>query len=257
MVFGPFRKNISYVYNKNDKEDSKRQKKDLLNNVGYGASDFIKTEFEEEIDKHFLEIFPDRFVEKLDDDAPETVSIDIRIMYPTDEESFYVLYTSGMSALPMNIPDGIKKEYPELTRSELFMLLPSTWNIKGLKAEYPKEEDFWPVKLLRMMGHYPHEFLTWFGPGHSIGISNEYQTFAKNTKLCSAMLVALGDDISIIKGHNDTLISSHLVLPLYREEMEYKLKAGYDALLNRYAEEFNQDDGTQWIVDINRKNVCL
>lgn len=257
MVFGPFRKNISYVYKKNDKEDSLKQEKDFLNDISFGASDFIKTEYEEEIDKHFLEVFPDREVEKIDDDAPETVSINVRVMHPTDEESFYVLYTSGMSALSMNIPDGIKKEYPELARSELFMLLPSTWNIKGFRAKYPKEEDFWPVKLLRMMGHYPHEYLTWFGPGHSIGISNEYQTFANNTKLCSAMLVALGDDISIIKGHDNTLISSHLVLPLYREEMDYKLTYGYDALLGRYAEEFNQDDGTQWIVHIDRKNVCL
>ena len=68
----------------------------------------------------------------------------------------------------------------------------------------PKHNAYWPMQLLRMMARYHYEFFTWIGPGYTI----EYESFANNTKLSAAMVLSLGDDISVIKTRDNKLYSS-------------------------------------------------
>ena len=63
-------------------------------------------------------------------------------MEPLPEEPYYVLYTSGMSALPMtldNLPYGGKK-YDYLRRAELLCYLPAGWPVAAAGTDADADE---------------------------------------------------------------------------------------------------------------------
>ena len=256
MVFGRFRYN-----RKNEEEQNKKNK---INGISiYSFEDIVPKDigkkeniYYQDIKEHFDDLFPGRKIGHYSDPRNDNSVANISILFPQEADDFYVLYTTGMSSMEMAIPDELIEEYPEFKRAELFMLLPYDWDIDDMLSHDPEENNFWPLKLLLTLASFPHHYGTWFGPGHTIGITPDYAPFAENTKLCSAMFVALGDDICVIQAKDNTEISAYLVLPIYKEETEYKISKGYDAFLDRYTEIFNEDDGRQWIVRINRQNVC-
>jgi hypothetical protein len=62
--------------------------------------------------------------------------------------------------------------------------------------------------------------------------------------------VTLPEDFLSIKS-NDKTINIYSMIPLYQEEMDYKLKYGTDGLLSKF-DKF----GIREIIDINRPNTC-
>lgn len=248
-MFGKYRKpeNIKVGTFKDGKSKNKSK------NISSHKPTPLSFKYSKDIDDHLNDIFPGRKTGLHIDPSGSKYQIDINIMYPTDDEEFYVLYTSGMSSVDMIIPEDAEKEFPEFKRAELFMMLPKDWDIDDMISPTAKHESYWPMQLLRMIATYHYEYFTWMAPGHTM----EYESFASNTKLCSAILLSLGEDISIIKTRDNHLISLYLVLPLYREEVRFKRQYGYDAFIDRFAKAFKAEDGSQWIVDINRKNTGL
>lgn len=184
--------------------------------------------------------------------ASHLVHIDVHLFPPTQKYPFYTLATSGMSAQPMKAPEG----YPEYQYAELLIHLPPDWPINPkpgrTNADIP-ENTYWPVRSLQFLTRFPHEYDTWLGPSHTIPNGDPPAPFADNTGFSGMMLiwpVTLPEAFARLELPEKTL-NFYLLFPLYREEMEYKLKKGSDALLNRL-----NKAGISPVVDIKRKNAC-
>ncbi len=245
LVFGRYKRpiNIEQIFPDDEAEN-------IITPVKLSPFSF---EYTSDIDNHLNYLFPGRKIGLHIDPSGDKYQIDINIMSPVDNEDYYVIYTSGMSSQEMLLPNGLAKEYPEFKRAELFMLLPKNWDVDNMTSYMPSHETYWPMQLLRMIGKFHYDFFTWIGPGYTI----EYSSFAKNTKLSAAMVVSLGDEVSIMKTRDNKAISLYLVVPLYKEEVKFKAQHGYDAFIDKYIATFPPNNGKEWVVDINRTNIGI
>jgi hypothetical protein len=168
----------------------------------------------------------------------DLVHIDVNLIEPADDRAYWTLYTTGMSALPMTLPDGA--DVPR--RAELLMKLPAWWQMSAVKAFPPLPEEielnwYWPIRELKFLARLPHEYKTWLGFGHSIPNGDPPQPFAPNTKLCAWILLpptqvpAEAQSVRLDSGEEIALYVAHA---LHREELDLKLTEGTDALLQRF-----------------------
>ncbi len=212
----------------------------------------------EEAENYQLEIYEQEDIEVLDQHirkhygeyehvfhelvSPD-IHVDICIVDPTPERNFYTLITLGMGAHHMKMPTALKGR--QLDRAEILICLPPEWNIQS------EEEQFhWPVRLLKVLARLPQQEDSWLGWGHTV--SNE-MPFAENTKLCGSVLLAPGpfaEDAQRCQLNNGDYVNFYQVIPLYQEEMDFKINYGIQDLL-----QWMTDDILS-VVDICRNNVC-
>ena len=183
------------------------------------------------------------------------VHIDVHWVKPARRFPFHVLITSGMSDKAMNVPE----DHEDLAFAELCILLPSDWNIgieefQVAESEETDENNYWPVRWLKTMARFPHEYNTWLGWGHTVPNGMEVEPYAENTTLgCMLLLpsISLPKDFFELKTKAGKLIRFYCLYPLYKEEMEYKMNKGKEALIDKF-----EEYGIMDVVDINRRNVC-
>ncbi len=186
----------------------------------------------------------------------DIVHIDVHWVQPTDKFPFHTLVTSGMSDKPMNVPEGLEQH----KYAELCILLPANWAVDGtnyqlMEEAFKDERNYWPVRWLKTIARFPHENDTWMSNGHTIPNGENADSYADNTKLGCMVLfpsLSLGKNFFELKIDEEKTIKFYCLYPLYKEEMEYKLKKGSDSLIDKF-EKFNVID----VVDINRPNTCL
>lgn len=194
---------------------------------------------EEHIDKYFGKV--DNVFHEL---VSPDIHVDICIVPPTEERDYYTLVTMGMGAHRMNVPDELA-EY-KLERAELAIALPTNWK---LDQESIKDEQwYWPIRLLKSLARLPIANDTWLGYGHTMDNEND---FTENTKLCAAILVAPqdmedGGEVCTLPSGED--VNFYQVIPLYRDEMEYKIAHDADALLDKM-------NGISFVVNPTRQNA--
>ena len=151
----------------------------------------------------------------------------------------------GMGAHRMNVPEELA-EY-KLERAELAIALPPDWK---LDEESLKDERwYWPIGLLKVLARLPISNDTWLGFGHTM---DKQSPFAEDTELCAALLVG-PQDVVWNGGEVCTLpsgeeVNFYQVIPLYRNEMEYKMEHDADALLKKMA-------GISFVVNPTRQNA--
>jgi hypothetical protein len=179
----------------------------------------------------------------------DTVHIDVHLVTPTAEFPYFRLITSGMSGLPMSVPD-------ELTvprHVELLITLPGHWKLDLQSLD--DETWYWPVRLLKTLARLPHKHNTWLGWGHSVHNGEPTTPYAPNTLLSSAVVlpsVSVPDDFHTLSIAPEKSIRFFAVVPIYQEELNLKLRSGLDVLLD----EFDEAEVTD-IVDPQRTNVAL
>ncbi len=161
------------------------------------------------------------------------IHVDICIVPPTEERDYYTLVTMGMGAHRMNVPEELA-EY-QLERAELAIALPSGWKLDENSMQ--DENWYWPVRLLKALARLPIASDTWLGWGHTM---DHQEAFAEDTKLCAAILtepqnVDEESGICLLPGGEE--VNFYQVVPLYREELEYKLEHGAEALMEKQAED--------------------
>ena len=165
-------------------------------------------------------------------DSPD-IHVDICVVPPSERRNYYTLVTMGMGAHRMNVPEELA-EY-KLERAELAIALPPDWKLD--KDSMQEQRWYWPVGLLKVLARLPISNDTWLGFGHTM---EKQSPFAEDTELCAAILTGPQDMDLDTCGEVCTLpsgeeVNFYQVLPLYREEMEYKLEHDADALLERLA----------------------
>jgi hypothetical protein len=161
-----------------------------------------------------------------------------------------------MSDKPMNVPE----EFDDRKYAELCVLLPKDWQIDAtshltLEETFIDENGYWPVHWLKFIARLPHQYDTWVGHGHTISNGEDVEPLAENTKLCCMFLypsITLGKDFFNLKINEHKTVKFYCLYPLYKEEMDFKLKNSADALIDKF-EKYNISD----VIDINRKNTCV
>lgn len=163
----------------------------------------------------------------------DLVHIDVHIVEPAAERDFYTLVTSGMSDRPMNAPEGAE----ELRFAELVIGLPSDWPME--EEDLKQEEHYWPVRLMKFLARFPHEYETWLWSMHTIPNGDPPQPYAKNTELCGAMLlppITTAEDFWELPIGDEKRIHFFGVVPLHQDEMDLKLREGAEALFDGFDE---------------------
>ncbi len=178
----------------------------------------------------------------------DTVHIDVHVIRPTPERNYYTLYTTGMSALPMHTPEDAK----DFAYAELMISLPPDWPL--MEEALEESNYYWPIRWLKTLARLPHDYNTWLGWGHTIPHGDPAMPFAENTDMCALMVLPpleVDEDFLALDMGDGRQVHFYAILPLYLEELEYKLVHGMDALLDKF-EEHNINE----IVDPKRVNTC-
>lgn len=113
------------------------------------------------------------------------VHVDLIPSPATDERPFTVVTTCGMAELPMRTPDD--DEVSDLTHAELFVLLPPDWPLD--EALMQDERHWWPLRLLKTLARFPHEFDAWLWTGHTVPNEDPPEPYAEGTGLCGALIM--------------------------------------------------------------------
>ena len=171
------------------------------------------------------------------------IHVDICMVPPAEERNYCTLVTMGMGAHLMNVPEELS-DY-RLERAELAIALPPEWKLD--KESMNDERWYWPVRLLKDMARLPILSDTWLGWGHTM---DNQKPFSEDTGLCAAILVGLQnvkDDCCFCPLPDGSEVNFYQVIPLYRQELEYKLEHDAGALIE-------QMEDVDFVVYPNRPN---
>lgn len=180
----------------------------------------------------------------------ETVHIDVQVVPPTAEKNYYTLLTTGMSDLPMNVPDELENA-DEFRYAELMISLPPDWPLQ--KEALTDEDHNWPVNALKFLARFPHEYDTFLTIGHSIPNGDPAAPIADNVNFIGFVIgppLLVDDNFQQLKTPDGKIINFYALYPVYQEEMNVKLKKGIDKL----AALFNKHQVTE-LVNVNRPCV--
>lgn len=197
------------------------------------------------IDEHLQDFFYSEEILVLHEKESEIVHSDIYIVKPGEDRTYNLLLTCGLSALPMQTPQDL--DY--LQYAEITLLLPPDWKLEY--EDFADENNYWPIRLLKQLTIYPHINNTWLGYGHTIPLEKTHKTNHNFDSVILLESITLSNDFIYIETP-EKQIYFYAAIPIYKEELKYKLEYGVDELL-KLLEQFDIDE----IVDINRKNVCL
>ena len=237
---------IGYEPIKGDPEDDScdhSDNEDTQDEEEFSNPEVYTEEEMEAVEGHIQQYFG-KFENVFHEIVSPDIHVDICIVPPTEERDYYTLVTMGMGAHRMNVPEELA-EY-KLERAELAIALPADWK---LDQESMKDEKwYWPIRLLKTLARLPIASDTWLGFGHTM--DNE-EDFAKDTKLCAAILTGPqgtqdGSEVCPLPGGEE--VNFYQVIPLYADELDYKLEHDADALLNKMR-------GISFVVNPTRQNA--
>jgi Suppressor of fused protein (SUFU) len=161
----------------------------------------------------------------------DDLHIDIHHVAPARRRPFHTLVTSGMSEMPMNTgADAAAWRF-----AELCVLLEPTWRLEP--ESFQEERWYWPLRLLKGLSRYPLAHDTWLGYGHSVATGDPPKPFAEDTDLCACALLpplSLGVEFSRMRRSDGADTYFWSVMPIYANEMEFKLQHGADALMDAF-----------------------
>jgi hypothetical protein len=160
--------------------------------------------------------------------ASQFVHVDVLHVLPSPERNYHVLVTSGLSDRPMRAPEGCE----DCRYAELYLCLPASWPLAN--EDFKDERNYWPIRLLQTLGRFPHVFEAWLWLYHSLPNFDPPQPYGENTSLCGAMLgppISPPMDFSSLQAENGQTTYFFSVLPLHKDEMDFKIKQGAAGLM--------------------------
>ena len=204
----------------------------------------VYTEEEMEAVEEHIEQYFGKFENVFHELVSPDIHVDICVVPPSEERDYCTLVTMGMGAHRMNVPEELA-EY-KLERAELAIALPADWKL--VQESMQDERWYWPIRLLKSLARLPIASDTWLGFGHTM---DNKENFAENTKLCAAILTGPqsteeGGEVCTLPGGEE--VNFYQVIPLYEDELDYKLEHDVDALLNKMR-------GISFVVNPTRQNA--
>jgi Suppressor of fused protein (SUFU) len=181
------------------------------------------------------------------------VHIDVHLIPPAPAHDSLVLFTTGMSALPMTFPPpSCTCEIPD--RAELVMGLPRDWFTDADVAcgGRVSAKRYWPIRIMKQLARLPHECATWLDIGHTVPNGDPPKRWTRERQFKGAILLP---PVGILDGRSRIHAPDHTVellspFPIYEDEMDFKLTHGLDALLDRF-----DRHGVTAVFDPGRRSV--
>jgi hypothetical protein len=178
----------------------------------------------------------------------EPLPVDLHLVEPRREMPIRLAVTSGMSNHAMNTPPGAE----EARHVELILGLQPTWPVG--KESLRQEHNAWPLDWLKRLATLPHAFDTWLGWGHTVPNGEPPEPLGPNTKMCGWILLPplwLPEEAWTLAMNEHKTVQFLAPIALYPEEIDFKLREGAEALLDRLAEL-----PLTGLFDFQRPNVC-
>ncbi len=175
------------------------------------------------------------------------VHVDVHVIPPTESFPNNVLFTTGMAEKPMAGP-------AEGAYAELMVVLPPDWSLEFKEDE--ESDSYWPIGMLKMLARLPHEMNARLKPGISIPNGDPPEAFP-GTDFWG---IVLGEPYGFPPGLSSCQIDKRKVhvltmIPLYRDEMEWKIQQPTGDALFQYAQSKGVDLATLLKVDPKRQNL--
>lgn len=170
------------------------------------------------------------------------IHVDIAILPPIPGRNYYTLITMGMGAHRMHVPEELAGQ--ALDRAEMMICLPPDWEIHN-----QDEKWYWPLRWLKIMARLPIEQDTWLGWGHTVPNG---EPVAENTLFSCMLLInpaAFDEEAAFCKMPDGSEVNFYQLIPLYEEEMNFKLANTAETLLDKM-------NDNVLVVDIDRPNFC-
>ncbi len=222
-----------------DKFKKKEEPESLMPMYLYDEKDL------DEIDAYISEVFGN-FENVFHEIVSPDIHLDVCFIPPTDEDPYYKLVTLGAGAYEMNIPDKWKKY--NLERAEYVIYVPKDWNLQSQDMK-----DYWPIKTLKNVARLPIWCDTWLSFGHTTQADEEGTPYASNTRFNSVVLDFCKNSQGEVqlKTSSGKTINFYQVIPLYPEELIFKMDNNAETLLAVFDEK-----GIEYkVVNINRRSV--
>ena len=200
------------------------------------------------IDEHISKFFGDSEITVFHELISDLIHVDVFVIKANEDRNYHILMTCGMSSLSMSVPEGLEG----LAYAEIVILLPETWSLDH--SDFEDENVYWPIRQLKVLARFPHLYKTWLGFGHTIANGNPAERMSENCNFKGSLIIPsinLPEDFMIIET-NDKKINVYSMIPIYAEEMDFKLRKGTDKLLKKFF-----TNGVSEVIDINRINTCL
>lgn len=169
--------------------------------------------------------------------------VDLAVIPPSPEHDCYLLCTVGMGAKRMAVPADLVEKEPD--RAELMIALPSWW-----KFQSEEEGWYWPLRWLKLLSRLPGKQNTWLGWGDTVPAE---PPFTPGLDMAGVLLIhphayaAEGHSCQLPNGDE---VRFYQVVPVYADELDFKLRNGADALLRYMKEEALE------VVDPTRESAC-
>lgn len=172
-----------------------------------------------------------RYTQLIHDDSDLDHPLSIAVIPPRVEHDYYTLVTIGLSLFPMNVPEELADS--KLNRAELLINLPKDWKLS--EQDRLDNRWNWPIRMLLATAHFPiRDSQVWLGSRDTLG-EEDATPFDKGTKLNGSILLWPGvfsdASFSCVLPDEDE-VNFYQVIPLYPEELHYKLEYGSDAFLD-------------------------
>lgn len=176
----------------------------------------------------------------------------MNIIWPDEAHPYYVMYATGVSDMPMILPEEIQGRKDFKCR-ELYVFLPGEWSPDkaGQINSDITQEEYWPIRLIKYLARFPHEYNTWPRRGYTTPDGFDYEPLTPGTRVGGVALVQTGDDTGSIEARDDRKVNFYMVIPAYREEIEYKLGYSVEVPNRRFSE-----GNLPMVLGIHRPNLC-
>jgi len=173
--------------------------------------------------------------------------IDIHIIPPRSDDPHYTVFTTGMSEVAMNAPEG------EPALVELMMRLPQDWH-DTLLWEIPADaQEYWPINVIQYLARFPEQYETWLGHGHTVPNGDPPQPMVDGSPFtCIFVCDPPNSDrgfgrIALAEGR---FIQVYALLPITTAEMNLCIEQGENPMLAALS-----DAGVGYVINAARKSV--
>lgn len=194
------------------------------------------------LSEHVGEVYSHISFNMIDTDDP----LSMIILKPTKNRDYYLVVTSGVSALPMVNGNG------EEHFSEFVLALPKTWNPPKDEDHFTtlSPEDKFPLGLLLKLSEVPRLDGLQFGFGHTLDTGQLGGSGFSRVMFHFTLLDELGLEIVPDAVDGVKVIAFLKVYPITEEEFEFKNQHDSDELLDKLS-----DSKKGALFDLTRKTV--
>lgn len=183
----------------------------------------------------------------------DTIHLDVYLWRPTAERPFFTFVTSGMSDLPMSVPDGaVRAGVTDL--AELMVCLPADWPVPT-QGTVPWGDDatYFPVRWLKALARLPCEYGTWLGFGHSVPHGDPAKPLTEGTAAVGWLLlppITLPDEARSLPLPDGRRLDLFALIALTAAELDRKLDQGPEALFEGF-----DAAGVNEVLDVHRAST--